>query len=511
MNFSFKILLIFFSCFILAPVPKFFKSFINDAHSVELNLNRELMQGNILIGLKQYIGGDIHDVDDKQALIFSNEDYFLKLESSNGVSHESNEIKIIWRRIMLDQPLIIKRFVVGPFASYESAFQQSIILQEQGYETQIAFPDNWEVWLPYRSDLTNHNDFQLQEINNDFELVPFLETEFFSKRLEGAISINSEEDIKINNKNYGKNFYLVKDSYGTWTLVQKLSFDDYLRGILPHEIGSNSPLEALKSQAVIARTWALYNSRRFEIDGYHLCITTQCQVYKPTANPAQNIIRAIAETSNMVLTYQDKPVNAFYHASNGGISATASESWQMEDHPYFQTAFDWNGDSQSSLSIILGEDFHLKEFFEIDSNNFFGNYHYLFRWEKVISNDQIKEILLNLKLISSDTYIANLEILERGVSGRVTEFKILLNNPVEEVILLKDDIRKTLNFLPSNLFIIDKKDDDFWEFKGGGFGHGVGLSQSGAIEMAKSGFSFERILNHYYPGTNLMKIEDLKY
>ena len=67
-----------------------------------------------------------------------------------------------------------------------------------------------------------------------------------------------------------------------------------------------------------------------------------------------------------------------------------------------------------------------------------------------------------------------------------------------------------MKFLPSNLFIIDKLNDDFWVFTGGGFGHGVGLSQSGAIEMAKLGFNYERILRHYYEGININDFQSIK-
>ena len=79
--------------------------------------------------------------------------------------------------------------------------------------------------------------------------------------------------------------------------MQKLSFNDYLRGVLPYEIGSDAPMEALKAQAIIARTWAIYNSNRFKSDNYHLCITTQCQVYKPSFNNNLNIENAIKETT----------------------------------------------------------------------------------------------------------------------------------------------------------------------------------------------------------------------
>ena len=137
------------------------------------------------------------------------------------------------------------------------------------------------------------------------------------RKLEGPIYISAEEDLKINGINFGKNFYLVKDSYGTWTLIQRIKFDDYLEGVLPHEIGPNSPLEALKSQAIIARTWGIYNSERFTMDSYHLCITTQCQVYKPPQLKNKRVEKAIKDTTNLVIVHRNKPINSFYHGSNG--------------------------------------------------------------------------------------------------------------------------------------------------------------------------------------------------
>ena len=511
MNFLLKTLFIVLNYFVFVPNPNINFLFTYAADSVELNLDQELKQGNILLGIKQYIGREGNEIVDNQFLIFTTKNQLIELESANGINHKSNELRIILKKVLLDSPVIIKRFVVGPFASYESAFKQSVILQGFGYESQVAYPSDWEVWLPYETNFIEENNFQLQIIRNDYELVPFLENDYISQKLEGPISIISKEDIKINNKNYGRYFFLVKDSYGSWTLVQKIAFDDYLKGVLPHEIGANSPLEALKAQAVIARTWAFYNSNRFEIDSYHLCITTQCQVYEPISSPGENIIRAISETSNLILTFDGQPINAFYHASNGGISATASESWQMDDYFYFQPQFDFRGDDQIFFNIPLDKDNKLEEFLAINRNNFFGKDHYLFRWEKVISNEYLKQILLNLQLIKSESIVVSVEILERGLSGRVTKLRIILKKPSQEIIVLKDDIRKMFSFLPSNLFIIDKKDDDLWNFKGGGFGHGVGLSQSGAIEMAENGFSFERILDHYYQGTNIMNIEELKY
>ena len=172
--------------------------------------------------------------------------------------------------IPLKNPKTIERIVFGPFASYESAKKQAEKLKDKGYETTVAYPKNWEVWIPFEDDLPEFQSKNkiFRKIKN-FQITPFLRSEYNILKLEGPIYIYSQEEIKINGLNFGKNFYLIKDSYGTWTLVQKIEFDEYLAGVLPYEIGPNSPLEALKAQAVIARTWGIFNSDRFNMDKYH--------------------------------------------------------------------------------------------------------------------------------------------------------------------------------------------------------------------------------------------------
>ena len=102
-----------------------------------------------------------------------------------------------------------------------------------------------------------------------------------------------------------------------------------------------------------------------------------------------------------------------------------------------------------------------------------------------------------------------MDILKRGPSGRVTKMLIKPKSSYKQIVLVKDDIRKVLSFLPSNLFTINKLNDNLWVFRGGGFGHGVGLSHSGAIEMAKLGITYAQILNHYYQKTKIRKIDIL--
>jgi SpoIID/LytB domain protein len=306
-----------------------------------------------------------------------------------------------------------------------------------------------------------------------------------------------------------KIFYLLKDLYGTWTLVQKIEFDDYLAGVLPYEMGPNSPLEALKAQAVIARTWGIFNSDRFKMDKYNLCITTQCQVYKPPKITNKKVQKAIEATSNLILTFRNQPINAFYHGSNGGVSATAGESWQIQDYAYFNSIIDGSKSLNKIFKLPITNESDLNNFLDFDKEQFYGSNHSLFRWNKKISSLQIKEKLIKNKLININEDVLDLNSIERGSSGRVTKLEIQTNKGNKSIVLVKDDIRRVLNFIPSNLFTINKLNDDLWLLRGGGFGHGVGLSQSGAIEMAKLGFSYEKILDHYYRDAKLKKIEKL--
>ena len=472
---------------------------------IDINLEKEIKKGNFLIGLKQYLGKDSIKED---SLTIKTNNKFLIVESANGLKHQSKKIEILFKKIPLEKPYVNEKLVSKPLASFESANKQSELLIKKGLRPIITMPSHWEIWLSKDDKNKVNQNFKIRRTKIVSEINPFLVNKYTYQKLEGPISITSDEVIKINDVGYGKKFYLIKDSYGTWTLVQKLSFADYLKGVLPHEIGANSPLEALKAQAVIARTWAIHNHNRFKADKFHLCITTQCQVYKPAINN-KNIEKAIIDTKDKVLVFEGKPINAFYHASNGGISASSSEAWEMSDYPYFTSEFDFiNFETKYLFSNIKRRE-ELKYFLKNNKNNYFGKDHYLFRWKRKVSGREILNLLQKNNLIAKKSEILDLKVLERGTSGRVIKLEIIQDNSMRKIILVKDEIRKSLNFLPSNLFIIDKLNNNLWVFTGGGFGHGVGLSQSGAIEMAQKGYSYQKILKQYYKKTKILNFMNL--
>ena len=508
MKLKFTFLKLLLGCFSLLIINiKFTSNDLVAGELLKVELNKEIKKGNFLIGLKQYLGGENDSFSKKKNINFITDKGFLNIVSSNGFIHKSKQINITWEDIPIKNPKTIERIVFGPFASYESAKKEADRLEDKGFETTVAYPKNWEVWIPFEDDLP---EFELKnkifrKIKN-IQISPVLKIDNTIKKLEGPIYIYAEEEIKINGVNLGKNFYLIEDSYGTWTLVQKIQFDDYLAGVLPYEIGPSAPLEALKAQAIIARTWGIFNSNRFNMDKYHLCISTQCQVYKPPKNKNKNVQKAIKATSNLILTYENKPINAFYHGSNGGVSATAGESWQIQDYSYFNSIIDGSKSLSKIFKLPIISESDLNNFLDFDKEKFYGSYHSLFRWNKKISSLEIKAKLIKNELININENVLDLNSIERGSSGRVTKLEIQTNKVNKSIVLVKDDIRRVLSFIPSNLFTINKLSDDLWLLRGGGFGHGVGLSQSGAIEMAKLGFSYEQILNHYYPNAKVKKL-----
>ena len=508
MKLRFNLLFIIYGFWLISAITPIFSLSTIAKETFKINLDQELKKGNFLIGLKQYLGANVDSLSGNKKLTFETKNNFLTLHSSNGVKYKAKKINILWQSVPLEIPYNIERLVFGPFASYESAQKKAIRLKEEGYNPQIVYPKDWEVWIPVEKELPSKKlNYQLFKKSYNSEIVPFFVDEYSEQKLEGPIYISSDDEIIINGVSVGSQFYLAKDSYGTWTLIQKIEIDDYLKGVIPHEIGSSSPLEALKAQAVIARTWAIYNSGRFNADQYHLCVTTQCQVYKTPKTEDRNVQIAIEETSNLIITFESQPINSFYHGSNGGIAASASESWKIEDYSYLKPMIDGLDSLKKSFKLPIKNANELNNFFDYSNKKVYGDNHSLFRWKKILSSEKIQDYLILNQIIENKVDFIDVVIIDRGSSGRVTKLEIKLSTYNKPIVLEKDDIRSKLSFLPSNLFTINKLSDNLWLFRGGGFGHGVGLSQAGAIEMAELGFTYEQILNHYYPGTIIKKIE----
>ena len=250
------------------------------------------------------------------------------------------------------------------------------------------------------------------------------------------------------------------------TVINLVPAEEYLRGVLPKEMSPSYPLEALKAQAVAARSFALKNRGKHKADGFDLCSSTHCQVYDG-AKFFEITDAAVEETRGEILTYKDKLIETSFHADSGGMTENSSDVW---------------GRNLPCLAAV-------KENFETTDS-----------WTIKIPVKKISETLKldKIKSVKLSKLKVGKSAGDRTSSGRV---KIAQINGKEFTGL---ELRQKFS-LPSTLFDM-KLDKDEIIFTGYGRGHGVGMSQKGAKFYAADGWSYEKILSHYYKGTKLKKL-----
>ncbi len=428
----------------------------------------------------------------------------LTLKDSSGLIYTASNINLKWKPILLEKPIKINRKVIGPFASFESAEAIAKKIRKNDKCVAIANPKLWEVWTS--SDKIFPKEIKFKNIIRTikYQSMPFLVTQNNEFQLLGEIELTAPDGLKWDGGVYMGPFLIKPNAYGTWTLIEKVSLEKYLEGVVPYEIGSSAPLAALSAQAILARTWALANIKRYMIDGYHLCSTTQCQVYKDPSKVGSRIKNAIQQTSGKVLLWNNQPIHAFYHASNGGVMAGVEEAWSMTSLPYLQAKIDGYKKIFKFFNLPINTN-QLKSFL-LQDKFLYGTDHKLFRWTRILKGEKINQYLKSALIDLKSPQEIN--VLERGLSGRVVALEIVDSDKDSKIVLKLDTIRRTFNFLPSTLFIVKKLEEGVWEFQGGGFGHGAGLSQAGAIDLALMGWQTEQILRHYYPGSHLRTLPE---
>jgi len=135
---KFNFIYFFCGCLLFCSITSIFKLKSFSEETLKINLNQELKKGNLLIGLKQYLGAKSDSLSQKNNISFTTKSDFLKLHSVNGIKHKSKRINIVFKKIPLSSPFIIERLVFGPFASYESAQRQAVKLKEKGFEVDAS-------------------------------------------------------------------------------------------------------------------------------------------------------------------------------------------------------------------------------------------------------------------------------------------------------------------------------------------------------------------------------------
>ena len=314
-----------------------------------------------------------------------------------------------------------------------------------------------------------------------------------------------------------------KNADGTETAINTLPLEDYLTSVISSEMSADSPLELLKAHAVISRSWALRAIGHTEHVGFDVCADDHCQRYEGLLRRNDRAVQAVRETAGQVLLYGDDVCDCRYYKCCGGKTERFSTCWEDIDMPYLQPVD----------CPYCGKAVGNKRLQRLVLNNYDQETRDFHDWEVRYTAEELADIVREKTGIDFGE-IVSLRPLKRGASGRIYELEIIGSKhraviskelkirqvlsrtclysswfEVEEVRVLAPNSRSILSLSPPPAPLPASGAGEFacapcgFILRGHGWGHGVGLCQIGAAEMAMEGFSYQQILAHYYPSSVL--------
>jgi len=299
--------------------------------------------------------------------------------------------------------------------------------------------------------------------------------EFFIHKLPEAMQFETWNNVIIVNGIQVRGMIQLLPVLGKIQVVNVLKMNEYLYGVLPYEIMSGWPIEALKAQAVAARTYAYYHIMKNNSTYYDLDASTNFQVYKGTVSETETTNKAVDSTSGIIMVYNSIPILAYFHSTCGGRTADDRFVWKGEDLPYLTSV---------NCSYCKNSPFY--------------------NWQVNISLDEIYEALLKkyktvgqiraITLGREDNRVSNIKIEHANGIIRMTGNDFRMMFEAKKIKSLYFEAKQTRNGLILN---------------GHGWGHGVGMCQWGAKEMAGLGKNFYDILRFYYRGISVVSINTI--
>lgn len=313
--------------------------------------------------------------------------------------------------------------------------------------------------------------------------IPIIFTNNNSQKVSKEMPLNNENITNTPNTYDYKNYQTIKLLHSATNQVEEIKLDQYLYGVVSAEMPANFENEALKAQAVVARTYTIYkiktNSGKHE--GADICDNSNCcqawiskedRLVRWDENLRQSnwnkIVEAVNTTQGKIITYQNEPINAFFHSNSGGKTETTANVWGGTGYPYLQAV------------ATSGEDTYTQ-------------YHSEVTLTKQTFIDKIKQKHSTFKIdFAKEDCI---KVLEYTDGNRVKKIKI------GNLELSGVEVRTLLNLKSANFKVTIENENIKFEVIG--YGHGVGMSQTGADSMAKSGSNYEEIIKHFYTGVEI--------
>lgn len=308
--------------------------------------------------------------------------------------------------------------------------------------------------------------------NSELEVKAGREGVLVNDAVYSSLNLDSRESsVKVNGKRYRGKIEVLKDN-SRLLLINELNLEDYLVGLINQEISSRWPMEAVKAQAVVARTYALYQKNTRKDASYDLESTVTSQVYSGIDSEDELARQAVKETEGEVALYNGDLIQALYHSSCGGKTEAAVEVWG-KNVPYLKSI----------------KDPHCTE-----APNYF--------WQYNISLGELSDRLKRQNRGMGE--IRSISILKKSGTGRVITLAVRHSGGISK--MSGRDFREAVGLenLRSTDFTVKAK-GDLISFAGSGGGHGVGMCQWGAKGMADDGRTYKQILKWYYPGITIRR------
>ncbi len=282
-------------------------------------------------------------------------------------------------------------------------------------------------------------------------------------------------DVTVNNLTVAGRV-TVKRQNGKLMAINELPLEDYVKGVVPSEMNANWHPEALKAQALAARTYALFKVRQNGKKDFDVAASTKDQVYKGRTGADGPAGRAVDETRGQILVFQNEPIQAVFFSTAAGPTEDAMNVWSL-DLPYLkgvECPFDMNSP--------------------------------YFQWRTDVWLPLLEQRLREEGFPVG--VIASLSPAEYTKAGRVSTVRILHSDG--ELRVKGEDLRRVVGYtvLAGTQFDFDVVGLQV-QFTGRGAGHGVGLCQWGAKELAEKGYSAEAIVRYYYPGAEIRDLSSL--
>lgn len=352
--------------------------------------------------------------------------------------------------------------------------------------------------------------------------------------------------VKYNSKQYRGQVEVFLNTRQLLTVTNTLGLENYLKGVVPKEMLPSSQIEALKAQAVVARTFAVRYMDKCSKEGYNLTNDTSCQVYGGFDSEDERTNRAVTLTSGRILTLNGQPISAVYNSVCGGHTANNEEVWDGVAKsylrgvacPYCSSAkkFKWTYEIKKSVlaDILRNMGIHVNN--RIDSIdiisrtsgnrvklmclNHRGGSEYIsgkeFRriigaakikstWFDVTGSDSIKYVpVSSSRMVKNRLAIMKLR-RKNGIKDRKSLDNINVKSHLKKTSSSEELIRNIIKDSMSNKK--NKESGDTFLINGRGHGHGVGMCQYGAGVMAKQGKNYKQILFHYYKSVRLERMK----